>query len=271
VKPEEDVEHTPDRRVAEAERPRDDTQRGPAVASATSAEEEESIDEYMSRLMQRLRSTGTASAPVSSGPSRSELAQSQRQASGTGLAAEAGQPASAISPAVPWPEPAKISPRTAAPEKRDDLSALRALANFSARSDINRHARQTLISNMYSKLVVALVALAAGGGLLWMWKAAWAVEMAYYSASVALIVALYFGVEYAMLTGRLRVSKSGHIDIHWNGLAGNKPATSPVKSSAASDDVAEDSTAEQIPAAGVNPGGNAGAEPEAVDSATNNV
>ena len=59
--------------------------------------------------------------------------------------------------------PIEMSPRTVAPEKRIDLSALRELANLSAQSAISRYSRKVLISSMYAKLMVAGVALAAGG------------------------------------------------------------------------------------------------------------
>ena len=67
---------------------------------------------------------------------------------------------------------------------------------------------------MYSKLLVAAVALVAGAALLWMWSEFGARQMTFYAALVALLVAIYWGVEYALLTGRFIISKSGHID--WN-------------------------------------------------------
>ena len=100
------------------------------------------------------------------------------------------------------------------PREAIDLSALRELANLSAHSAISQHTQRVLIRTMRSKLIVAVVALLASGGLWWMWSFFGAREMTYYSALVAILVAIYWGVEYALLTGRLIISKSGHID--WN-------------------------------------------------------
>jgi len=109
-----------------------------------------------------------------------------------------------------------MSPRAVAPERNIDFSALRQLANLAAQNSISQYARKVLVRTMYSKLVVAAVALVAGGELLWMWKSANAARLTLFSALVALSVALYWGVEYALATGRLIVSRSGHIDINWN-------------------------------------------------------
>ena len=46
-----------------------------------------------------------------------------------------------------------------------------------------------------------------------------------------MLVAIYWGMEYALLSGRLTISKSGHID--WNASPHAKGATPPVDDSAA--------------------------------------
>ena len=151
---------------------------------------EESIDDYMSRLMQRVRSTAG-------------------EASATGVGVESPKPskppAAASSPTVEVKpqEPASAPPRTVAPEKRTDLSALRELANLAAHSAISHHSQRVLKNNMYSKLVIASAALVMGGGLLWMWELYGAWQMALYAAVVAFPVGAYWGVEYAFLTRRI--------------------------------------------------------------------
>ena len=149
---------------------------------------------------------------------------------------------SALSAAQPR-ESATLQPRAVAPEKRIDLSALRELANLSAHSAISRHARQVLIRTMHSKLAVALMALATGGALFWMWKELDAMQMTYYSALIALLVAIYWGMEYALLSGRLTISKSGHIDIDWNASPHGKGAAPP----------AEDAASEKTPIENASP------------------
>ena len=59
-----------------------------------------------------------------------------------------------------------LSPRVCPPEHPRDLTAMRDLANQSARSAIARHSRQQLIGKAVSKLLFATVAL-VGAYLLW--------------------------------------------------------------------------------------------------------
>jgi len=113
--------------------------------------------------------------------------------------------------AGPRREPASALPRAAAPETHVDLSAMRELANLSAQTAINRHARRTLVGRMHSKLIVAAVAFTACGGLFWMWQRTAPGEVTFYAALFALLVAVYWGVHYALLTGRLIVSRLGYV------------------------------------------------------------
>ena len=70
---------------------------------------------------------------------------------------------------------------------------------------------------MYGKLTVTLVSLAAGVGMLWMWKQFGACKLTLYASLVAIVVAIFWGLEYALLNGRLIVGKSGHFNIGWKG------------------------------------------------------
>ena len=257
VEAEEEVSPAPGTGADQTEQPRGDRESPPATAVAHG--EEESIDDYMSRLMQRVRSKPGEAGPASSAPPRSEP-QVARQPQ----ANAAKDPAPTAQPVLPKPaasasKPLKMSPRSAAPENRIDLSALRELANFSARNAISRHSRKLLINTMRSKLVMAIMALAAGGGLFWMWQQYGAVEMTLYYSLAAVLVAVYFGVQYALLTGRLRINERGHINIAWNSFASSRLATGPVK-----DDAVENSPA--TPAAVAKPTDAGGAEPAAEEA-----
>jgi hypothetical protein len=216
--------------AVQPERPSEIARQPSAAAPATAKKEveEESIDDYMSRLMQRVRSGADESGPATYTPPPPQSGRAGRGAAATAPPAESPKP-----PVAEEGRTASISPRTMAPEKRIDLSALRELANLSAQSAISRHSRQVLIGSMYSKLTVAIVALVTGAALLWMWKALDVTEMAYYSALVALLVAVYWGMEYALLSGRLTISKSGHIEIDWNKSPQRKVAAPPAADEAA--------------------------------------
>ena len=80
----------------------------------------------------------------------------------------------------------------------------------------------------------------------------------YYSLG-ALLVAIYFGMQYALLTGRLRINEQGHINIAWSPFADGMPATPPKE-----DDAASGSPA--TPAVTANSADGGGAEPTAEDA-----
>ncbi|MEN6450021.1 MAG: hypothetical protein ABFC96_05990, partial [Thermoguttaceae bacterium] len=112
-------------------------------------------------------------------------------------------------------------PRATAPENRVDLSALRELANLSAHSALARHARRLMVSRMNSKLLVAGVAFASSVGLYWMSRVlTW--KVTYYAAMASLLIGVYWGMHYLLLTGRL-IIKSGHVA--WNPATGPQAAT----------------------------------------------
>ena len=221
---------------------------------AADGDEEESVGNYMSRLLDRIRSSAGDSGPSTYAPPKSEP---RRPAGDQPAAAEVARPqiiAQAQKP-IERREPVEMSPRAAAPESRVNMSALRELANLSARAAIDRHARRTLIRTMYSKLVVAVVAFLSGAALLWMWDSMQAGNQTFYSSLAALLIAIFWGLEYAILTGRLFVSKSGRID--WNSSPHRKHP-----SLAAEDDASENtSPADADPAIATDPAA-------AVDSAS---
>lgn len=81
---------------------------------------------------------------------------------------------------------------------------------------------------MYGKLTVTFVAFVASIGLFWLWKQFGACKLTFYSSLLATVVAIFWGLEYAILTGRVIVGKSGHIQI------GRKGSFSPAASAVSS-------------------------------------
>ncbi len=187
------------------------------AGQASSGTREESIEEYMGRLMQRTQaSSDTSVVPYRSPPAAASGAPA------TAPVAETMEPSStAPVPAPQRREPAQVAPRAKAPEKHVNLSAMRELANLSAQNALSRYSRRILVKAMYSKLLVVAVALASAASLLWMWKTTTGWQTTLYLALVALIVAIYWGVQYALLSGRLMINKSGHIQWHSSAGYGN--------------------------------------------------
>ncbi len=179
-------------------------------------DEEESVDQYMARLMQRVRSSGDRTESAATTPA--EPAPSQRQAPpvADSVAALKPQPA-------PQPKPVELAPRAPPGEKNRSLGIAGSGERFRPRA-IGQYARKLLIRSIGSKLLVAVVALVASGGLLSMWQLTDYRPITLFSAGVALLVAIYWGVQYALLTGRLIISKAGCIDF---GSSSERSSASP--------------------------------------------
>ncbi|NLF07996.1 MAG: hypothetical protein GX594_08455 [Pirellulaceae bacterium] len=174
---------------------------------------EESIDEYMGRLMQRVRDatveTRTSSyAPPIFGRSSAREIEASAPAVGREESCSEGMLAK-----PPHRQPAQLPPKASAQDRSINLSALRELANLSAHNAITRYSRRLLLSSLYSKLLVAAVSAVSTLILLWMWNMNRSVEITYYAALVAALAAIYWGVQYALLSGRLMISKSGSLQL----------------------------------------------------------
>lgn len=125
------------------------------AARDVAKEEDDSIEQYMSRLLSRVRGSD---GPVSSSP---VVRESQP-------AAVPQQPAaSAAAPVVETPrEPKEFVPRAQAPEGPQRLSLMRELANSAAQSAIHTHARQSQKRETKTRSLVALLSLTGAAALL---------------------------------------------------------------------------------------------------------
>jgi hypothetical protein len=99
------------------------------------------------------------------------------------------------------------------------LAAMRELANTSARTAVDRHARRMLQGTQRSKLIVAVIAAGVAGLLFYLWFVHIPTPLTLSAGAVAALIAVLWGIQYAIVTGRLVVSKSGHVDMH----RGNQP------------------------------------------------
>ena len=132
--------------------------------------EDESIDNYMERLLKRVRGESTTDAG----------AWKQSQPASAISAASAIAPAAAPLPTpAALPPPAQIAPepesdyipRTTAPEGTLGLSAMRDLANTAARTAIETHIRKHTGRQAIGKLVTATLISATSTVLgYWAWK-----------------------------------------------------------------------------------------------------
>ena len=130
-------------------------------AEAT-GEEEESIEDYMQQLLQRVRGdgppTGTGANPV------------YRAAATPSAPDEA--PKKAAAPPPPKPDlppvkPEEYVPRSTAAERTVNLAAMRELANSQARNAIQTHQKKVGLQLSGGKLITAVVALVTAVVLVW--------------------------------------------------------------------------------------------------------
>jgi len=188
----------------EAEPPASCGQDVQSLVSSPEPAEDESIDDYMARLLERVRSvTGESSQP--SEASGREARWGSAPSAAPAKAGPAGKP-----PASRPTGPTKISPRAVAPEKATDLSAMRELANLSAHTAIEFHSRRVLSRAVGGKMLVTTMALLAGAGALWLWWSKGADHLVLYAALTSFVVTLFWGMQYARLLGRIHAAKSTH-------------------------------------------------------------
>ena len=206
--------------------------------------DEESIDDYMAKLLQRVRgTTGEPLEPQTDEPGPAEYAGPSP--------ARPGWESGFGTPSATGDKPMAKPRRTAAPEASADLSVLREVANVAAHAAISRHGRRTILRLSTAKLIVALLALVAGGGLIWMWWFFRTSDLTFYAGLVGLLIALFWGVQYAVLTGKLIVGRSGHLE--WKP---RKPPESPDPPPPPASDAGGD--AGQQPNSGAMPPGSGG-------------
>ena len=186
----------------------------PAATPAASDGDEESIELYMSKLLQRVRgqragspaTTAQQTAAVPSGP----LAYQQSQP-GDPTAGAADEANPSIATKFTWAnfDAARLKSQTAAP--KTDLEALRALANESARRAISRHALRKHRRNALTKAIVSTLA-GMTSLLLILQSPDWR-SLYFITACVALLVAAYWaGQTYRALLGAFREKADDEID-----------------------------------------------------------
>jgi hypothetical protein len=156
----------------------------------------------MARLLDRVRSPA-GSPPCAGAAERPQPAENKR-------VPDSASPAEQEVPVV-IQRPANLTEltrRAVGPEKGVDLSAMRELANSSAKAAIERHARNLLARTGGSKLLMAILGATCGGSLYWMGTLHENGGFAIQAAAVSFVIALFWALQYAAVTGRLLVTRS---------------------------------------------------------------
>jgi hypothetical protein len=160
----------------------------PGEAADTNAEHEETVEDYMARLLERMRGTpqtepsDDTDEQVADGRAEADETPYQAMVDEEAEDEEAADedvvyPPQAAAQASPSDSPTEVEPEDAeptpiageqyrprkqAPESKSDLGALRELANSSARSAIDHHQQQQRMRKAFGRLVIAGVALIGG-------------------------------------------------------------------------------------------------------------
>jgi hypothetical protein len=156
----------------------------------------------MARLMQRVRSispTGEVSQPRPAEKAEPHAARQPEPPAEVKKPVE--PPANATSPAAAAPifDLSELAPRSLPAESTSNISAMRDLANMTARSAIDTHQSKRMTGVIYSKLAVAITALAGSVALAWMSNEQ--NHVSYAAALVSMIVGVVWGLQYLLLTG----------------------------------------------------------------------
>jgi hypothetical protein len=154
------------------------------------ASEEESIEDYMARLLQRVRGDDQ---PASAGARRTEPAYvppPRVTSTASTLPKETKQ--ISINVVESDDKPSDFLPRSQAPELSSNLKAMRELANESARTAIHTSARKRGGASAASKFFVAGVAIALGVVLLLVARSLG--NLALCGAAALLVIGLLFGL-----------------------------------------------------------------------------
>jgi hypothetical protein len=182
--------------------------------------EEESIDDYMTRLMERVRTGGSGPPapvhqPVGGSQSPAITPAAEPAAAGPAAAGPAAEPPQSAPAVTQKPRPKATAPRAVAPETQAGLSAMRALANLSAQSAIGQHDRRQLILATRIKLLISLLGATVCVTQFWLWRMPGSSPITLHAGVASLIVTIYWGMQYAISTGHLIIGRFGRVEWKW--------------------------------------------------------
>jgi hypothetical protein len=169
------------------------------VSVDVASEDEESIEDYMTKLMQRVSGHHESRANATAKSAKAEPAKP---------APVAPQPSPAVAPPS-RPEPSEpfqmAAPRKTPVELTSNLAAMRELANSSARSAIDTSVQQRWSQAALGKISVAILALVSSALLLY-WTPGWA-DITFLGASLAMVISVFWTLQSVILYGNVRTAR----------------------------------------------------------------
>jgi hypothetical protein len=163
----------------------------------------ESVEQYMSQLLERLRTTKSTEGGRNTAPLVGGKASAPAETAAQGAATQPNPVLpDKVEPLKPPTPRAAAGPRAVPPELTADLSAMRALANNTARQAIDSHRRRGQVRATQGKLLIAGVALLISFTLLWF--STGGSRLALCAAILSLLVSAYWIRRYFVLTRKAR-------------------------------------------------------------------
>ncbi len=207
------------------QKPRNNGVTGSSVSPSPSGDDdEESIEQYMAKLLQRVRGDGPR-LPASQSPPSTDVTNEGPLSQGVMTLLQPATAAQIAEPSEPARGPLSVTgneaqtgpgswmtrPSSAIPAQTTDLGALRALANETARRAISTHALRKHRRNAVTKVIVATL---AGMTSLWLMlqSPSWW-DLQFIAACVSLLVAAYWaGQTYRALIESLHIPSYDGLD-----------------------------------------------------------
>jgi hypothetical protein len=186
---------------------REETRSDSTTLSKTAARDgdeddlQESIDRYMERLLNRSASKTAAPSPKPPQPVQNET----HEPSVPRWSAPAASSATTTLDLEPVPQRKPLKPART-PERPCDLAAMRELANASAKAHLAQHARDERRSMLQTKLSVLVVSLVSAVFLLAISPRG---STPWCGGIVSLLVAGFWGLQIAVITGKLTIDAQG--------------------------------------------------------------
>ncbi len=165
---------------------------------ASGGDEETSIEDYMAQLMNRVRGMADDNERKLA-PTPAVVETPKRESPQMASLNDVAQPENET---TAEPEQPKAPRERVAPPEQSSLAAMRDLANMSTRGALATHTRNQKINSVQLKLIAAVASLVGSLVLLWFSHTS-GDTFAYVGSVGSMLVAIYFGVRYLMLTGQL--------------------------------------------------------------------
>ncbi len=166
--------------------------------------DEDSVEDYMTRLMARIRGEAepaAAARPQGARPQPVRPEPTRPEAPVRGRVVEPDQGESDADEQLAMLEPGEFTPRNKPPEMNKDLSAMRELANKNARNALHVHSRKQLKNEATGTLMVAIVSILVS--FILMWLSTHGGMLTYWASLISLVIAGIFGIKYLYNTGQL--------------------------------------------------------------------